>query len=121
MATHSSILSCLENSMDRGACGATVQGGTESDTTHSMMVSISKAQHMEPKGLLVVEMEAARMLAPDSVSWSCLGELRMPHDLLHGPLRALVHLPLHREGRASSDLPSITQLVLMQSQVTVWG
>ena len=66
---------------------------------------------MEPKGLLVVEMEAAGMPAPDSMSWSCLGELGMPGDLLHSLLRALVHLPLHREDRASSDLPSITQLV----------
>ena len=74
---------------------------------------------MEPKGLLV-EMEAAGTPAPGSVSWRCLGELGMPGDLLHSPLRALVHLPLHREDRASSDLPSITQLVHKQSQVTVW-
>ena len=86
-----------------------------------MLVSIRKAQHMEPKGLLVVEMEAAGTPAPDSVSWSCLAELRMPGDLLHGPLRALFHLPLHREDRASNDLPSVTQLVPKQSQVSVWG
>ena len=76
-----------------------------------MLVLIRKAQYMEPKGLLVVEMEAAGMPAPDSMSWRCLGELGMPGDLLHSLLRALVHLPLHREDRASSDLPSITQLV----------
>ena len=76
-----------------------------------MLVLIRKAQYMEPKGLLVVEMEAAGMPAPDGMSWSCLGELGMPGDLLHSLPRALVHLPLHREDRASSDLPSITQLV----------
>ena len=32
MATHSSILSCLENSMDRGTWQATIRGVTKSQT-----------------------------------------------------------------------------------------
>ena len=34
--------SCLENSMDRGACQATVHGVAESDTTEQLTLSLSQ-------------------------------------------------------------------------------
>ena len=41
MATHSSI--CLENSVDREAWWATVQGFTESDRTENFSLSLSRS------------------------------------------------------------------------------
>ena len=40
MATHSSILSCLGNSMDRGAWQARIYGVTELDVTERLSLSL---------------------------------------------------------------------------------